>query len=236
MKRPDAATPTPAPLAAAQVADYIRAHPEFLEDYADLIAASLPPARFTRKGGANVADLQQFMVRNLQEELQALRDSTDHLIHTTRSNMTGQTQTHMATLALLATEGLDGLLTAIDQDVPTLTGVDAAALLISVESGGVATLDAPILPRSELDALLEGQPVVLFDSIRGDERLYGAAGGLIRSQALVRIVPGGARPDCLLAIGSRLPGAFHRGQGTELLLFLGEIVAHCLRRCLPEKP
>jgi uncharacterized protein YigA (DUF484 family) len=35
-----------------------------------------------------------------------------------------------------------------------------------------------------------------------------------------------------LALGARRPGVFHPGQGTELLVFLGQVIEHVIRAWL----
>ena len=59
----------------------------------------------------------------------------------------------------------------------------------------------------------------------GETVLFGAAAGLVRSQALLRLGFGRGAPLGLLCIGSRQPGRFHPGLGTELLTFLARVIS-----------
>ena len=61
---------------------------------------------------------------------------------------------------------------------------------------------------------------LLADHTPGDVEIFGAAAGLVRSQALLRLSVGTGTPTGLLALGSRRPAKFKPGQGTELLCFL----------------
>jgi uncharacterized protein YigA (DUF484 family) len=61
---------------------------------------------------------------------------------------------------------------------------------------------------------------LLADHTSGDAEIFGAAAGLVRSQALLRLSVGGRAPEGLVALGSRRPAKFKPGQGTELLCFL----------------
>ena len=64
---------------------------------------------------------------------------------------------------------------------------------------------------------------------RAIETIFGPAAGLVRSDALIRLTVGRSAPPALLAFGTRHPGYFHAGQGTELLSFLARVIEHCLR-------
>jgi hypothetical protein len=66
--------------------------------------------------------------------------------------------------------------------------------------------------------------VLLCTDIKGDPTLFGAAAGLVRSQALLRLSFGRSGPAGLMCIGTRKPGTFHPGLGTELLGFLARAV------------
>ena len=58
----------------------------------------------------------------------------------------------------------------------------------------------------------------------GEVALFGSAAGLVRSQALLRLAFGRGAPVGLLCIGTRQPGRFHPGLGTELLSFLARVL------------
>ena len=50
--------------------------------------------------------------------------------------------------------------------------------------------------------------------------------------ALLRVSASNSMPPGLLAFGTRHPGYFNPGQGTELLAFLARILEHCIRTWL----
>jgi uncharacterized protein YigA (DUF484 family) len=62
--------------------------------------------------------------------------------------------------------------------------------------------------------------------------IFGAAAGLVASQALIRLEISPATPPALLALGARQPDQFHQGQGTELLTFLAGVLENCIRAWL----
>ena len=72
-----------------------------------------------------------------------------------------------------------------------------------------------------VDALLGSERTALLRvDDAGEPVLFGAAAGLVRSQALLRLTFGRGAPAGLLCIGTRQPGRFHPGLGTEGLTFL----------------
>ena len=58
----------------------------------------------------------------------------------------------------------------------------------------------------------------------------------VRSDALIRLRISTNTPPALLALGSRQTGAFHAGQGTELLTFLSKVLEVSFRAWLHLPP
>ena len=82
-----------------------------------------------------------------------------------------------------------------------------------------------LLKAGTVEELLGEERAVLYDAdVTGDPALFGGAAGLVRSQALLRLRFGRESPTGLLCIGTRKPGRFHPGLGTELLGFLARVV------------
>jgi len=76
-----------------------------------------------------------------------------------------------------------------------------------------------------IDALLGPERNVLLRAdMPGEVALFGSAAGLVRSQALLRLAFGRGAPVGLLCVGTRQPGRFHPGLGTELLSFLARVL------------
>ena len=63
--------------------------------------------------------------------------------------------------------------------------------------------------------------------------MFGEAAGIVCSAALARISSISNLPAGLLALGSRVKGSFHGGQGTDLLLFLTRVLEYCLLKLSP---
>lgn len=231
-KRDDAALAEPMP-SEAQVAQYLAAHPDFLLRHSELLLALSPPSRFEDADG--VVDMQVFMIDRLRDELDRVKGAAEHLIHTSRSNMSTQNRTHQAVLALLTAETMAALSEAVSDDLPALLDVDVASLcfeesdkpLPELAAGGISRI-----PAGKVESILGGRDrdCALNEEMPGDPLLFGDGAGLVASSAVVRLTPGGRCPEGLLVLGSRHGRTFHQGQGTELITFLGQVVETCVRR------
>jgi uncharacterized protein len=231
----DAVAPVPR-LTAAQVIDYLKRHPTFLQRHAELLENQAAPGRVR---GDAVVDLQQFMVERLRRDLSRLRGLQDEMVANSRDNLSTQDRIHKAALALLSSESFEHLIEIVTTDLAVLLDVDAAALCIeaTAENTPRSVEGVQVLPSGLVDRLLgAGHEVLLRDDAEGDLAVFGPAAGLVRSDALIRLEIGDSVPVGLLAFGTRHPGYFNAGQGTELLTFLARILEHCLRQWLGLKP
>ncbi|HEY0835953.1 MAG TPA: DUF484 family protein [Azospirillum sp.] len=222
----------PDALTAEDVCAYLRDHPDFLAQNADLVHHLTPPSADRGRG---VVDLQAFMVEKLRGEIRALKDQQRELVTTTRANMNSQNRIHAAVLFLLDAQNFEQLIQTITTDLAVLLDLDVACLV--VESNG---LDIPHVHRSGVRVVEPGtvgawmgkRDVVLHNDIVGDPEIFGPGAGLVRSQALIRIQVSSETPEGLLAFGSREPDMFHPGQGTELVGFLARVVERVIRSWL----
>ncbi len=213
------------------VAAYLLQHPDFLSDHPELMKALTPPSRWR---GDNVVDLQSFMVDMLKSELEDLRNCTQEVIETSRSNMSNQTRTHAAVLALIAASDLERLMRVVTDDLPVLLDVDVAVVGLEgcVITGG-GDVEIRQLAIGDVDRLMKSnQEAVLFSSITDDGSIFAHAGALVRSAAVARLELEPLQTTGFFALGSRHEAAFHGGQGTELLRFLARVIERCLLRII----
>lgn len=221
----------------AEIADWLRANPDFFRRHPDLMVALTPPERDfgeAVEGGGEIVDLQQVMLTRLQDEVGRRERACNELIDAGRSNLQSQSRIHDAALALLGARSLDHLIERIGTDLPVILDVDASSLCL--ESGDVPRTTADgirVLPSGAIDELLGGDRAVLLRAnVSGDTRLYGESAGLVRSDALLRVRVREGMPHALLALGSRDPGRFTARQATELLGFLARVMEYVIRAWL----
>ncbi|MBN06425.1 MAG: hypothetical protein CMM45_01150 [Rhodospirillaceae bacterium] len=220
------------PITEDQVEDFLRDHPDFLTHHPALLDVMTPPIRWS---GDKVVDMQSFMLDRLRGEQVDLKDAANLLISTTRANMMIQTRTHAAALALLGAEDLEKLIHTTCFDLPLLLEVDAVSLCF--ETGdtvhpGLGSMDIRWFAPGTIDTVLGNREdyAKLLEYTSDDGSVFGEAAGIVQSAALARVGPGGTLPAGLLALGSRTRGAFHGGQGTDLLIFLTRVLENCLLR------
>ena len=229
-KRAVEGTATGEPVSAAQVADYLRRHPDFFGGNSDLLAEIHPTARDCGEG---VVDLQQYIVEHLRTELAGLAAARDALVVTGRSNLSAQARVHKAILALLAARSFEHFIETLATDLAVILDLDVVT--IGVERNGqdaerARTAGVYSLEPGTVDRLIgPGQNIELRARVAGDEAIFGPGAGLVASDALLRLSISSTTPTALLALGSRQPNQFHRGQGTELLNFLARVVESCIR-------
>ena len=91
-----------------------------------------------------------------------------------------------------------------------------------------------LLPEGAVDHYVgTGRDSVLVPSCTGEERVYGAVAGVIRSQALVRLRCRSGHPDRPARTWcARTRGRFRQSQGTELIMFLAHALETIMRQWL----
>ena len=125
----------------------------------------------------------------------------------------------------------DHLVHVVTQDWVDILGLDAVALALSTETEAVRASPEglQLIDPGLLKPLIAGPPVMLRAVPRGAV-VFGAAAALVRSEALVRLVPHDEVPAGVLALGSRVPHNFEGLHGSELLGFLGSTVTRMIAR------
>lgn len=239
-KRDDAAVAENLP-SEDQVISFLKHHPDFLLRHAELLLVLSPPSRWTSADG--VVDMQVFMIQQLRDELERVRGTAEHVIHTSRSNLSTQNRTHQAVVALLGATSVANLAEVVSEDLPQLLDVDMATLCFEPTHIPVPELITPgvrALGLGDVTRLLGGEDrdCALNDEMPGDPLLFGESASLVQSSAIVRLpveqtlgtVGAGHCPPGVLALGSRHGHTFHMGQGTELLNFLSHVIASSLGR------
>lgn len=219
-----------APTSAAQVAAYLRQHPDFFDKDPGLLDAIAPPAGERADG---IVDLRHYMVERLRDELAEMEAARDDLVVTARTNLSAQARIHKAILALLAARNFEHFIETLTTDLAIVLDLDVVALGVEQDGEDVTRARTPgvySLEPGTVDRLIgPSQAIALRETVEGDAMVFGPGAGLVASDALLRLSISSTTPVALLALGSREPGQFHPGQGTELLNFLARVVESCIR-------
>jgi hypothetical protein len=231
------AKPKNSELTAEQVRDYLKSHPEFLNE--------LPaPERDLCEG---VVDFQHFMLKNLQKDSKSLKERYELLVDYCRDNLAAQAQVHQAALKLIQARGLEQLLEVLALDFVSLFDVDVVRL--AMESDAPMDTSYGEEDYSGIVFIEQGTIDLLFGNSKKNVMLIGDAQKhtpigfddiftdceeMIASCALLRLLPDSVGKHILLAFGVRHKDRYHDGQGVELLSFLAEVVAHQLDKYLDD--
>ncbi|MEX0923604.1 MAG: DUF484 family protein [Rhodovibrionaceae bacterium] len=217
----------------AQVAAFLRRHPDFLRRNPELLDAMQPPGR---DKGAGVVDLQQVMVERLREELGEARQQRDELLAMGRGNLASQARIHKVMLDLLAARSFERLIETVTTDLAIALDLDIVALCVERPGDGAPTppvAGVKCLEPGSVDAIFgPGRSILLHSDVSGDPEIFGSAAGLVASEAMMRLTISSATPPALLAFGARQTDHFHDGQGTELLAFLAQAIERLIRAWL----
>ena len=223
---PDTAPEALGEIGARDVIAYLRRHPDFLEKHPEALRLMRAPSR---ELGEGVFDFQHFHVERLRQDVARLNLENRTLIAAGRGTLASQSRVHKAVVAILAAGSFEQLLQTVTTDLAMLLDVDIVT--VGVESttapaGKLSIHGIHLLKAGAIDALLGPERTLLLrEDQPGETMLFGAAAGLVRSQALLRLGFGRGAPLGLLCIGTRQPGRFHPGLGTELLNFLARVIS-----------
>ncbi len=224
-------------LSVAQVRDYLLAHPDFLANDPELVAALAP----SRMEGHNVVDMQQFIIGKLQNQVRTLRDIQSDLIEASSLNSLAREQVHQAALALLDARDFEHLIDFITSPdgLARMLGSRAAAVCIETTNGvsAIGVRSVRVLEPGGVARMMGGVvPYRLVANVRGSRGLYNHLADEVQSEALVRLEFSRVSPPGLLALGGFEPEQFHPEQAADLLEFLGRVVERCVRRWLELPP
>jgi len=215
------------------VSAWLRRHPDYLTENPDVLAALTPP-EYDR--GEAVLDMQSFMLDRLRDDVSTLRRREKQLLSAAEGNAAGQSKVHQAVIAVIGTADIQALNTLIRTRLPSILDLEAAALCIEQE-GALSLAGATAIGKGGVANLMGPKRRVLLQArTAGEAFVFGEDANRVKSVAYLRLRTGPKGPAMLLALGSGRDDGFDRNQGTDLLVFLGDVLEARLRQCLGPKP
>jgi uncharacterized protein YigA (DUF484 family) len=174
-------------------------------------------------------------VAQLRERLGAAEEANEDLVAFARGHSGAVASINSAVLEAIESPSVEGLLDVITGRWPQILGIDFVAVALRVGNSafradwnGVERVEPAFVERA-----LDGTAPVEVRSVENGHPLFGiAASREVRAEALIRIDHMGPYPSGLIALGQRETLATHSSHGSELLLFLGRVVAATIRRCV----
>lgn len=227
----DPMTDTPPSTTAAEVLEYLKKNPKFLQQNPQAVDLLNPP----KSGDRKVKDFMSFMVERLKQDKEKVVTTARTLVENARSNMNNQQRIQNVILRLLEARSFAEFIEVITMDMATMLDTDICVLV--VESDGtdiphIHTSGIRMVPPGTIDKWMAGKSALLQSNISGIEVIYGGAYTLVQSQALLRVDISMNTPPAILAFGSRDPHAFDEGQATEQISFLARVVERQFRTWL----
>ena len=214
-------------LEAMDIAEYLRQHPRFLENFPDVAAELVMPREQGPAASLAVYQLEALRARNHE-----LNERLAELVAIAGDNEQLMVRVHTLTVGLLRDDTLADVLKSF-----------VAALNEDFHTGLVRVLlfrDGTELPRADWLVCVpegaKGLPVFADFLARGEpacgrlaqeklDRLFGADAGKVQSTALLKVGDAG-----LLAIGSDDPNRFHPGIGTLFLKLIAQALDAAMSR------
>ncbi len=225
-----------------ELRERIIAQPDVILEDQDLMRALI--AANERAMGGNIVDLRGIAMDRLEARLARLEDTHRSVIAAAYENLSGTNQVHRAVLRMLDPVDFEDFLRDLGGEVAQILRVDSVKLVLeSVQSaddpavrrlGDVLSVAEPGFIEDYLTAGRPGptRQVTLRQISEGEERVYGATGEYIRSEACLLLDFGRGRLPGMLVMGSEDPHQFSPQQGTDLLAFFTGVFERAMRRWL----
>lgn len=215
---------------ASDVAQWLRRHPRFLEQFPDLAVTLVVP----KDGGAS-ASLAGYQLEVLREKNRELTRRLHELSGNAQDNERLAVRTHQLALALMRAgspaETLRAMVACLSEDFAG----DAVRITLVAPTAGldeapwwqvVAEGDARFEPFR--DALASGEPICGRLPPERQAMLFGDAAARVASCAVLPVAGIG-----LVAVGSVDPNRFFPGMGTLFLRMMAEALATAMGRSSP---
>lgn len=214
-------------LKAADVADFLRQHPQFLKHYPDLAPVLEMPSE-----QGQVASLASYQLDVLRRKNRELEHKLTELVRVAGHNEQLMMRVHAFTTSLLRAEDAAAVVRSVAAGLTEDFGTDLVRLLLYRPVDGVAAVDWLLIEPQGLTALpmfaeflTRDEPQVGRLAPDMLERLFGEQAQKVHSAALVRLGDAG-----LMAVGSHDANRFHPGMGGVFLTLIGEAITTALQR------
>jgi uncharacterized protein YigA (DUF484 family) len=211
------------------VATYLKEHPEFFEQYADMLADIYIP----HPHGGRAIPISERQIFTLRERCKQLESKLREVIQFGEENDAIGEKVHRLAVALLGARDLPAVVRAVDYNLREDFAVPHVVLRGWRDTGEV---EAPEL-NPVTDAVRDlahglSSPHCTTHTSAASGDLFGESAPLLRSFAYVPLRA--AETFGILALASEDAERFYPDMGTVYLKRIGDMVAAALVRTLPE--
>lgn len=209
---------------AEEVAQFLNQHPEFFEDYAEMLAELVIP----HPHGGRAIPISERQILSLREKARRLEAKLGELIRFGEQNDAITDKLHRMTLALIAARDLPGVLHVLAYNLREDFAVPHVAVRVWDGYAPEGSADATASAEARAFAESLNGPYCSAHAMADTASWFGEAQAHLRSYAYVPLRAGQAFG--LLALASEDPQRFYPEMGTLYLRRLGEIAAASLER------
>ena len=118
-------------ITAEDVVAYLKAHPNFFNDHADLAGElGLSP----RVSGPGVIDMQQAILKRLRGEIDRLKDERTEIIANSKQNQIVQNRIQAAVLSIIQATTFEKMIHVVTHELPELLDVDFITIAIEANA------------------------------------------------------------------------------------------------------
>ncbi|MCW5624017.1 MAG: DUF484 family protein [Burkholderiales bacterium] len=213
-------------LTAEDVAQFLKDHPEFFDQYAEQLAEIYVP----HPHGGRAIPIAERQIVTLREKNRALEDKLAELVQFGQENDVIIERMHRITLALMISRDLDGLLASLYYNLREDFAVPHVALRLWADGGwerpefGDVSQEVRVFTESLTNPYCATHPMFETAGWFGDDGV-----GL---QSFAYVALRAEQPFGLLGLGSEDPQRFYPEMGTLYLKRLGEQISMALSRFL----
>jgi hypothetical protein len=211
------------------VAAYLRQHPEFLYEHADLLADLSIPHR----PGSGAISLIERQIQALREQISKLKATLHELLAVARDNEQLSRRMHQLTLALMETRGPPELFATLAEGLQRDFGAEFVGVRLfadrrSDDEPAMAEFAGVAPPERELFAsvVAHGKPVCGRLTRQQQTFLFGTF--FERACSAIQVPLQATDWSGVLAVLSQDPDRYHPGLGVDLLAHLGEVTTRVL--------
>ena len=215
------------PFSQQDVVAYITTHPDCLANHPELLAQCLAKVQSLKynTNDTNIVDLSPTLASRARNEVRRLGLAHKSLLHVATENMVSWKQLHHAALALLTSTDLTGLCHVISAEFPAIFDLQKSILIIESENSIADMVAAGIdlQPAVRIAKALQGHTVYLGTPNGAGVALLGSDASSI---ALIRLPDRLPNPvsKCVLLLAGKHPTSFRPDLGSDLLIFLAEMI------------
>ena len=211
------------------IAAYLKAHPEFFEQYAEMISEITIP----HPHGGRTIPISERQILTLREKNKALDSKLREIIQFGEENDIVSEKIHKFSLALLRARDVAAVLHIATRHLKEDFAVPYLVMRVWRKSARVSAEQAEFSPVSDATRALAATftaPSCSAEPLADTATLFGDAAPALNSYAYIPLRDGVADGETfgLLALASEAPRRYYAGMGTVYLSRLGELIASAL--------